>query len=153
MQKLYVLYDRECELCCRLKEWILAQRSWICIEVLAAGSERARQFFPELEQIASKGDLTVISDDGAVYLNNNAWIMVLYALVDYRDWAIRLSNTLLAPLARQAFAAFSKNRLLISKWLNASDESVSQELRNFELEPCVVKNSPQVVPTIREYLQ
>lgn len=154
MQKLYVLYDPKCELCCRLKNWILVQRSWIGIAVVEAGSEKAKRLFPELEQIATRDDLAVISDEGAVYLNDRAWIMVLYAMVDYRDWAARLTHPLLMPLARQAFAALSKNRHAISNWLSSEDpEAIAGELRKVELEPCAVPTGNAPVSNVREYLQ
>lgn len=154
MQKLYVLYDPKCELCCRLKNWILVQRSWIGIAVLEAGSEKAKRLFPELEQIATKDDLAVISDEGAVYLNDRAWIMVLYAMVEYRDWAARLTHPLLMPLARQAFAALSKNRHSISRWLSSEDpEAIAGELRQVELEPCRVPTGSAPVSTVREYFE
>jgi predicted DCC family thiol-disulfide oxidoreductase YuxK len=154
MQKLYVLYDPKCEICRRLKDWILVQRSWIGIAVLEAGSEKARRLFPELEQIATKDDLAVISDEGAVYLNNHAWIMVLYAMVEYRDWAARLTHPILAPLARQAFAALSKNRHRLSNWLSTEDpEVIADELRQVELEPCPLPAGDEPVSTVREYLQ
>ena len=159
MEKLYVLYDPKCEICRRLKDWILVQRSWIGIALIAAGSDKAKRLFPELEQIAGKDDLAVISDDGAVYLNNHAWIMVLYAMVEYRDWAARLTHPLLMPLARQAFAALSKNRHTLSRWLSAEDpEVIAGELRKVELEPCAVPapNAPVSripVSRIEDYLQ
>ena len=154
MQKLYVLYDPKCELCCRLKNWILIQRSWIGIAVVEAGSEKAKRLFPELEQIATKDDLAVISDEGAVYLNDRAWIMVLFAMVEYRDWAARLTHPLLMPLARQAFAALSKNRHSISNWLSTEDpEAIAGELRKVELEPCAVPTANAPVSNVREYLQ
>src|ERR1700727_3719862 len=136
MEKLYVLYDPKCELCCRLKNWILVQRSWIGIAVVEQGSEKAKRLFPELEQIAGKDDLAVISDEGDVYLNNHAWIMVLYAMVEYRDWASRLTHPLLMPLARQAFPAPRKNRQRLSSFL--STETIANELRKVELEPCAL---------------
>jgi predicted DCC family thiol-disulfide oxidoreductase YuxK len=149
MEKLYVLYDPKCELCCRLKNWILVQRSWIGIAVVEQGSEKAKRLFPELEQVAGKEDLAVISDEGEVYLNNHAWIMVLYAMVEYRDWAARLTHPLLMPLARQAFAALSKNRHRLSSFL--STETIANELRNVELEPCALPaNRP--VSTVRDFL-
>src|SRR5271154_1502980 len=111
MEKLYVLYDPKCELCCRLKDWLLAQRSWIGLKLIPAGTPTSRTMFPELERIAGRNDLAVISDDGAVYLNDRAWIMVLYVLEEYRDWAARLTHPLLMPLARQAYVALSRNRL------------------------------------------
>jgi predicted DCC family thiol-disulfide oxidoreductase YuxK len=153
MQKLYVLYDPKCEICRRLKDWILVQRSWIGIAVLEAGSEKARRLFPELEHIATKDDLAVISDEGAVYLNNHAWIMVLYAMVEYRDWAARLTHPILAPLARQAFAALSKNRHRLSSWLSTEDpEEIAGELRQVDLEPCALPAANAPESTVREYL-
>jgi predicted DCC family thiol-disulfide oxidoreductase YuxK len=153
MERLYVLYDPKCELCIRLKNWLLVQRSWIGLAVVEMGSEKAKRLFPELDQIATKNDLAVISDEGEVYLNDRAWIMVLYAMVDYRDWAARLTHPLLLPLARQAFAALSKNRLVLSRWLSAANpEAIAGELRNVVLEPCPLPkgNTPA---NIRDYLQ
>jgi predicted DCC family thiol-disulfide oxidoreductase YuxK len=153
MEKLYVLYDPKCELCCRLKNWILVQRSWIGIAVIEQGSEKAKRLFPELDRIATKEDLAVISDEGAVYLNDRAWIMVMYAMVDYRDWAARLTHPLLMPLARQAFAALSKNRHFISSMLSPENtEALANELRKVELEPCALPTNP-TTSTLREYLQ
>jgi predicted DCC family thiol-disulfide oxidoreductase YuxK len=137
MEKLYVLYDPRCELCCRLKNWILVQRSWIGLAVVEAGSAKAKRLFPELEQIAGENDLVVVSDEGSVYLNDRAWIMVLYAMVEYRDWASRLTHPLLLPLARQAFAALSKNRHFVSRLMSSENaETIATGLRQVEIEPC-----------------
>ena len=154
MQKLYVLYDPKCELCCRLKNWTLVQRSWLGVAVVEQGSERARRLFPELDAVAGKDDLAVISDEGEVYLNNSAWIMVLYAMVEYRDWAARLTHPLLMPLARQAFAALSKNRHTLSRWLSEDDTArIAGELRNIELEPCALPAGNAPMSAVRDYLQ
>lgn len=159
MTKLYVLYDPKCELCCRLKNWILVQRSWLGLAVIEQGSEKAKRLFPELDHVATKEDLAVVSDDGDVYLNDRAWIMVLYAMVEYREWAARLAHPLLMPLARQAFAALSKNRYLLSSMLSAEDpEMIAGELRKVELEPCAVPaaGAPAgngAISNVREYLQ
>jgi predicted DCC family thiol-disulfide oxidoreductase YuxK len=139
MEKLYVLYDPHCELCCRLKNWILVQRSWIGLALIEQGSEKAKRLFPELDRIAGKEDLAVVSDEGAVYLNNNAWIMVLYAMSEYHGWAMRFTNPLLMPLARQAFAALSKNRYWISSLLSTDNaEVIAGELRKVEVPPCAL---------------
>jgi len=149
VEKLYVLYDPRCELCRRLKEWLLAQRSWICLCVIAAGSAEAQRLFPELDRSATADDLVVISDAGAVYKNDRAWIMALYALEEYRNWAYRLAHPLLLPLARQAFAAISRNRHVLSQWLaGAEPQAVASELRQVKLEPCSISGE-----TISDYLQ
>ena len=149
MEKLYVLYDPRCDLCRRLKEWLLAQRSWIDLCLVAAGSAEAQRLFPELERFASTDDLVVISDAGAVYKNARAWIMALYALEEYRDWACRLAHPLLLPLARQAFVAISRNRNVLSRWFASADPQVlAGQLREVRLEPCSLSGE-----TISDYLQ
>jgi predicted DCC family thiol-disulfide oxidoreductase YuxK len=149
MEKLYVLYDPKCELCERLKDWLLTQRTWIGLAMIPAGSEKARQMFPALDTIASDNDLVVVSDEGQVYLNDRAWIMAMFALEEYRDWACRLAHPLLMPLARQAFAAVSKNRYALSRWLRVADpEALAAEFRRVSLEPCAVGHE-----TISDYLQ
>ena len=154
MEKLYVLYDPKCELCCRLKHWLLVQRSWIGLALVEAGSAKAEKLFPELYRIAERSDLIVVSDEGAVYLNERAWIMALYALVDYRDWAERLAHPLLMPFARQAYAALSRNRYFLSRMLSsAQPEAIAAELRNVALEPCEIPAGVAPTADIRDYLQ
>jgi predicted DCC family thiol-disulfide oxidoreductase YuxK len=107
--------------------------------MVPAGSEKAKAMFPELEQIATCNDLVVISEVGEVYLNNSAWIMALYALEEYRDWACRLAHPLLMPLARQAFEAVSRNRHALSRWLRISQpEQIARELNAVKISPCTL---------------
>ncbi len=149
MQKLYVLYDGRCELCRRLKDWLLRQEQWLELKMVAAGSAEARQLLPGLERIAAAEDLAVVSDEGEVYLNNRAWIMCLYAMREYRGSACNMAHPLLLPLARQAFAAISKNRYTISRWLEHGDpEKVAGELLLVSLPAC---SAPE--ETISDYLR
>ena len=149
MEKLYVLYDPNCALCERLKDWLLTQRTWIELTMVPAGSEKAKKMFPTLDMVATASDLVVISDEGQVYLNDRAWIMAMFALEEYRDWACRLAHPLLMPLARQAFAAVSNNRQALSRWLQIADpEALAGEFRQIKLEPCTLDQE-----TISDYLQ
>lgn len=149
MRSLYLLYDERCELCCRLKQWLAEQESWLELRLLPCGSAESLRMFPGLEQIASADDLVAISDEGEVYLNNRAWIMCLYALVEYREWAWRLAHPLLLPLARQAFAAVSGNRHTLSRWLkSASPDTIADELRQVPMATCSLPEG-----TISDYLR
>jgi hypothetical protein len=57
------------------------------------------------------------------------------------------------PLARQAFAALSKNRHTLSRWLSSEDpEAIAGELRKVELESCAV-TSHASESIVRDYLQ
>jgi hypothetical protein len=81
----------------------------------------------------------VISDQGAVYRNDRAWIMCLFALEAYREWANRLAHPLLRPLARQAFTLLSKERSRVSRWLSlASEVEIAETLGHVSAPACPV---------------
>ncbi|HEY6349645.1 MAG TPA: DCC1-like thiol-disulfide oxidoreductase family protein [Candidatus Angelobacter sp.] len=149
MPSLYLLYDERCDLCLRLKEWLAHQETWLELKLIPSASAEVLQMFPGLDRVATAEDLVAISDQGEVYLNNRAWIMCLYALVGYREWAWRLSHPLLLPLARQAFAAVSRNRHAISRWLKSSSpDTIADELRQVPMAPCSIPEG-----TISDYLR
>ena len=99
MRALSVLYDETCGFCVSCARWLGAQRTWVGLECLPAGGEAAARRFPELRRSASKEELVVVDDEGGVYRDTHAWLMVLWALEDYRAWAQRLSRPALMPLA------------------------------------------------------
>jgi predicted DCC family thiol-disulfide oxidoreductase YuxK len=141
MERLYVLYDAQCGLCSWAKRWLMRQTTLIDLRFVPAGSATARMLFPSLNQPGGQPDeLVVISDQGAVYRESSAWIMCLFALEAYRDWANRLAHPLLRPLARQAFAAVSRQRSRISRWLwLASDVELAQTLSQVIAPACTTE--------------
>lgn len=128
MRTLCVLYDGTCGFCVSCAWWLRAQRTLVGLECLQAGSEEAARRFPELCRPAGREELVVVDDEGGVYRDTHAWLMVLWALEDYRDWALRLSRPSLMPLARNAFELLSNNRRRLSSWLRLEDESLRKEL-------------------------
>ena len=110
MQQLTVLYDARCALCRRIRSWLEAQPAYVQLEFVAAGSEEARRRFPDLDPAATLADLTVVSDTGDVYTAAQGWLMCLWALRDYRTWALRLGTPALMPRARQFITWCSQNR-------------------------------------------
>lgn len=128
MRALCVLYDETCGFCVSCARWLGEQRALVGLECLAAGSEEAARRFPELRRSGTKEELVVVDDEGGVYRDTQAWLMVLWALEDYRAWALRLSRPSLMPLARNAFELLSNNRRRLSSWLHLEDESIREEL-------------------------
>jgi hypothetical protein len=57
----------------------------------------------------------VVGDDGAVYFGPKAWLMVLWPLTRYRDWAYRLSTPELLPTTKRVVSAISQNRYQIGR--------------------------------------
>ena len=110
MDTLTVLYDARCNLCSHLRAWLEAKPAYVELAFLPAGSQEARRRFPALDHAATTSELTVISDDGAVYIEAKAFLMCLWALRDYRAWSLRLSSPDMIPLARRVVLWVAQNR-------------------------------------------
>jgi predicted DCC family thiol-disulfide oxidoreductase YuxK len=115
MLTLNVLYDPDCGLCRRSHEWLAEQPKLIELIFVPCASEEARRRFPQLNHDLTKKDLTVVSDDGAVYFGPKAWLMVLWALTRYRDWSYRLATPELLPTTKRVVSAITQNRYQISR--------------------------------------
>jgi len=110
MRRLTVLYDPDCSLCQRAWIWLNAQRQYVRLEFIPAGSELARSRYPGLDHQATLQELTVIGDGGEVYLGVKAWLICLWALREYRSMALRWSTPERMPTARRFVGWISHNR-------------------------------------------
>jgi predicted DCC family thiol-disulfide oxidoreductase YuxK len=147
MDRLYVLYDARCGLCSWAKRWLMRQTMLIDLRFIPASSAAAVRLFPGLDRAGEPPEeLVVISDQGAVYRNGSAWIMCLFALEAYREWANRLAHPLLRPLARQAFALLSKQRSRVSRWLSlASEVEIAETLTQVSAPVCASQTATPAV--------
>lgn len=115
MNKLTVLYDPTCGLCRRAHEWLLEQPKFVSLAFVPCDSAQARHLFPNLNHALTTRDLTVISEDGAVYFGPKGWLMVLWSLHGYREWSYRLSSPELLGTTRQVVSLISRNRHQLSR--------------------------------------
>jgi predicted DCC family thiol-disulfide oxidoreductase YuxK len=114
MKDLYVLFDADCELCVRCRNWLAQQPAFVPLVFIALQSDEAQRRFPGLDALKPDKQLLVISDEGAVYRGANAWIMCLWALENYRQHAQRLGHPILLPLAKSVCELLSRNRFFLS---------------------------------------
>jgi predicted DCC family thiol-disulfide oxidoreductase YuxK len=112
---LTMLYDPQCGLCRRVHEWLAEQPKLVELKLVPIRSDAARRRFPELNHELTSKDLTVISDEGAVYFGPKAWLMVLWALCNYREWSYRLASPELLPTTRRVISLISQNRYQFSR--------------------------------------
>jgi predicted DCC family thiol-disulfide oxidoreductase YuxK len=124
MQALTVLYDARCKLCRGVRAWLEAQPAYVELVFVPAGSTEARRRFPQLDHTATTSDLTVISDEGAVYFGANGWLMCLWALREYRGWSLKLSAPELLPLARRVVVWVSQNRFRLGQLEDVPDDAL-----------------------------
>jgi len=108
MQRLTVYYDARCGLCCATREWIERQPQLVPVDCLPASQPGA--------------ELTVVADSGEIWEGDAAWIVVLWALREYRQWANRLSSPSMLPVARTIFAKLSDYRGALSCSLGLEPE-------------------------------
>jgi predicted DCC family thiol-disulfide oxidoreductase YuxK len=113
---LHVLYDADCDLCCRVRAWLEAQPKYVDLAFAAAGSAEARGRFPLLDHQVTLKEFTVVSSGGLVYRGAKAWLMCLWALREYRGWSLRLGSAELMPIARRVIAWASGNRFRFNRY-------------------------------------
>jgi predicted DCC family thiol-disulfide oxidoreductase YuxK len=114
MNRLYVLFDAQCELCVRCRNWLKKQPAFVPLSFIALQSAEARERFPGIDALKPREQLLVISSDGSVYRGAHAWIMCLWALQNYREHAQRLAHPILLPFARVVCELLSRNRFFLS---------------------------------------
>jgi len=98
--RLTLYYDAHCGLCSTVREWLSRQRQLMPIDCHPK---------PDAGE-----DLVVQADSGEVWTGDAAWLIVLWALADYRHVAYRLASPLLLPIARTLFAQISARRESLS---------------------------------------
>ena len=108
MNELTVLYDSSCALCLRCRDWLGTQASFVRLELVACDSEEARARFGVLPWLGDQ--LVVVADDGRVWAGSAAFLVCLWALVEWREWSYRLSGPAFAPLAERFFRMISAER-------------------------------------------
>jgi predicted DCC family thiol-disulfide oxidoreductase YuxK len=137
MHTLTVLYDARYNLCTHLRAWIEGQPAFVQLAFVPAGSVEARRRFPTLDHAVTTSELTVIGDDGAVYIEAKAFLICLWALRDYRAWSLRLGSPDMLPLARRVVLWVAQNRFRFGS--RSLDDILSDDAMEAEwLEECRV---------------
>src|SRR5688572_15352921 len=110
MRQMTILYDPDCGLCRRVKAWMVLQPAFVEVIFVPVNSKEAWHRYPRLNHSVTLNDLTVVSDEGAVYFGPKAWLMCLWALQQYRAWSLRLSSPELLPTVKRVISMISQNR-------------------------------------------
>jgi predicted DCC family thiol-disulfide oxidoreductase YuxK len=131
VKQLYVLFDQECTFCVSCGQWLARQEAFIELRFIPLQSAEVSRRFPglkEWDQLDLREKLVAVSDEGAVYQGQYAWIMCLFALCEYREWAQRLAQPALLPFARRVCELVSRNRMVLSGFLKTPVEDLRTRL-------------------------
>lgn len=136
MKSLYILYDAECSVCRNCSRWLQKQPAFVELKPIPLQSPQTPNRFPGIDKLNLRKDLVVITDEGDLYQGAPAWIMCLYALKAYREWAFRLSEPELLPFARRICTLISDHRLKLSNWFpdRRSDRARAEALPGLRCE-------------------
>ncbi|GEP39018.1 hypothetical protein NPS01_26810 [Nocardioides psychrotolerans] len=113
MQQLTVLYDAQCPLCSRFRDWLEAQALLLPVHLVPACSAQVHDLFPTLDHARTLEEITVVGDDGAVWTQEHAWVMCLWATRAHRGLAEQLARPQWLPLARGAATSAAGLRHLL----------------------------------------
>jgi predicted DCC family thiol-disulfide oxidoreductase YuxK len=105
---LTVLYDPACSLCRRCRAWMEGQERYLPLRFLACTGEEARKAYGNIPWL--EDELVVVGDGGEVWVGPAAFLVCLWALVDWREWSFRLAGPAFAPLAEKFFLFLSSKR-------------------------------------------
>lgn len=100
--RLTVLYDDQCPMCRTFSGWLGRQPLLVQLDLVPAGSEAARQRFPDLDHARTLEEVSVVSDAGEVWEGAHAWVMCLWATAPHRALAESLARPSRLPLAKGA---------------------------------------------------
>jgi predicted DCC family thiol-disulfide oxidoreductase YuxK len=142
MKYLTVLYDASCGFCVSCRRWLETQPPYVPLRFIPSRSTAATRLFPDLPG-PEPNELVAVSDEGHVYTGASAWIMCLWALEAYREWALRLSVPALLPFARRAFELLSHNRKAVSRALGLLPEQELGETLRRAPDPSCSLSSPR----------
>ena len=122
MKWLAVLYDDECGICSRIRRWLEKQPVYVPLKLVPFRAPITHKKFVGIDLFFPEQKLVVVSDEGAVWRGDSAWIMLLWALVQGRELSMKMASPTMRPLARKVVTAVSANRLRLSKWLRLTPD-------------------------------
>lgn len=115
MERLTIVYNDDCELCCRCRDWLSVQATHLRLDFLAAGDPIAEELYGD--QAWFREELMVVADDGTAWVGPAAFVTCMWATVAWRETAQRLGSPAGAPAVDSFFRGVSSNNGLLSGML------------------------------------
>ncbi len=123
MKALFVFYDGECGLCAKARLHLADLVQYVPLVFVPYQDARLHTIFPALVRLDPDQQVIAMSDTGAIYRGDSAWITILWALRDYRGWALRLARPRWRKHAKAAVHYLALNRRKISTRFGLSARS------------------------------
>jgi predicted DCC family thiol-disulfide oxidoreductase YuxK len=118
---LLVLYDERCRFCLRCRDWLAGQPTYVPLDLLPAGSPRARHLAPHLPL---GEEIVVLGSDGSAWVGDDALLVCLWATRRHRALALRLAAR--PHLSRAVVRGLSSGRRLLGR-VDAGEDEVCED--------------------------
>ncbi len=126
MKQITVLFDASCGLCQNATRWLESQPKFVPLDFMAQQDPERSARFPGLrvayDESQRPEELVAIDDQGGVYRSTDAYLIILWALRDYRGLSRTLASPALRPLVRRAFHRVTQHRHRLSKLFGTAQE-------------------------------
>ncbi len=146
MNALYLLYDRDCPVSLRHREWLAKQAAIVPLHGVAHQAEEVLRRFPGIAAHLTPRQLTAVSDNGQLWTGPSAVVMCLFALEKYRELAERLALPNLLPYARTALELLSREVFEMNHLLRCSPPMELENLLRLNAEAARNYFHPPPVP-------
>jgi len=111
---LTVFYDDQCGMCINLMKRFRLMPTYFSLSFVRLHSPETQKKFPKIIETYGRENFLALDNNGGLYLNTEARIMVLYATRAHRGLAMKLKTPAMFYLADTVFEAVSKRRKKIS---------------------------------------
>jgi predicted DCC family thiol-disulfide oxidoreductase YuxK len=142
MNNIYILYDAQNEFCLRCRAWLATEPALLPLEFIPYQAPELLAKFEGIQPYLAQNSLLAVTAQGAVYTGPQAFIMCLYALENYRDWAARLSDPALLPYAAQAVGLFASFEGTTPPWVNELNDKDLANMLKFQRETTRISPLP-----------
>lgn len=127
MNSITIFYDERCGFCRFCRAWLEAQPKYVAMRFVPRDAEEVGRRWPAVAALQDADEMLVLDDRGGLYRGEKAYIVVLYALREWRSLSLRLAQPMWRGLARRAFRMAARNRYRLS--LFASHEALLDRVK------------------------
>ena len=117
-----LIYDGECPMCLRARDWIQARAEPGSIELMPCQSESRPKRAPQVDHEQCMRAMQLVEPDGRVHSGAYALPGVLRELPGYRWLGALLSIPGVVPMLSPIYALVARNRLALSGFFTKHDE-------------------------------
>jgi hypothetical protein len=135
MKTLHLLYDAQNEFALRCRCWLTSQPAVVRLEFIPFQAPELMAKFPGIDPYREKNSVLAVTDEGAVYAGPQAYVVCLFVLDEYRQWAERLSDPTLLPFAAGAINFFASLGGKIPRWVEELNDAELIDLLYYQSAP------------------